>query len=430
MACDAKLITLLFINFSVTSIYTAVVPFYPIIASDKGVNFIIIGAIIAIMPLVTFIVSPVLGKWMEKIGRHRSLLASIILAGSSLVIASVSLLCDTVLFITLGFLFRIVAGLALALNNTAGYSILSSDYKDMFTKAVGLMEMFTGLGIIVGPIITAALYTVIGPFWAFMVMAGLIYVTVIPAFFMLGKERPYVISSQIVQERRGLLKDPVVLADITCLFVGLLGIGFTDLMLTSYIVSMGASTSTAAMVYILSCITYAIASPIASYIPESVDRRFLIFLGNLLTFVSYYLIGTIPPAPEQIWVVAIGVGVMGVALAMVIVSAYPHLLFYCSNVLGIPHDDILSDTISSYAVAANGLGMVTGPIMSGILVEFMSYEQSLWVVAGMFLVLTPAYVCATGYWRTLFCCEDKGHSKSYLKLQESGQSSRRPSVLR
>lgn len=80
MVFDGKLTTIFFVNFSVTTIYTAIIPFYPIIASDKGVNFIITGAIVAVMPLASFVTSPLIGRWMETLGRNRSLLASILLA--------------------------------------------------------------------------------------------------------------------------------------------------------------------------------------------------------------------------------------------------------------------------------------------------------------------------------------------------------------
>lgn len=262
------------------------------------------------------------------------------------------------MFIVLGFVFRILAGIALALNNTAGYSILSSDYKDKYSKVVGLMEMFTGLGIIVGPIVTAALYTVIGAFWSFMTMATIIFSTAVPAFFMLGKERPYN-KATAVEDREipALLKDPVrtrqvIWADLLSLVIAMTGIGFFDLMLTSYLVSMGASTEIAAVIYIISCITYAITSPLVSYFPESLDKRLLIFLGIFITFLCNYISGSLPPFPTNIWIVAIGAGLEGIGVAFVIgedysVAVYPHMLHHCTNVMMIPHDDLLSDKISS-----------------------------------------------------------------------------------
>lgn len=77
---EARLLTIYCVNFSVTSIYTAVILFYPILALEKGVDFVVIGAIVAVMSFVTFFASLVLGKWLERIGRRCSLLTAIVLA--------------------------------------------------------------------------------------------------------------------------------------------------------------------------------------------------------------------------------------------------------------------------------------------------------------------------------------------------------------
>jgi predicted MFS family arabinose efflux permease len=93
---DKRLYTIYFVNCSVNSIYCSVIPFYPIVAHAKGVNFIVIGAIVAVMSVVTFFASLVLGTWLETIGRRAALLSGIVLAvrtkqGTSLLVVSASL---------------------------------------------------------------------------------------------------------------------------------------------------------------------------------------------------------------------------------------------------------------------------------------------------------------------------------------------------
>jgi MFS family permease len=96
---DGRLFAVYFVNCSVTSIFTSVIPFYPILAHAKGVSFIMIGAIISCLPVVNFLASLVLGSWLEKIGRNRALMGGILLGvrttqGSSLLLASLSLECE------------------------------------------------------------------------------------------------------------------------------------------------------------------------------------------------------------------------------------------------------------------------------------------------------------------------------------------------
>jgi MFS family permease len=109
----------------------------------------------------------------------------------------------------MGFLFRALGGLAIALCATACYSILSSDYKDNFQEVVGMLEMFTGLGVIIGPVITTLFYVLFGVLWAFTFTALITLSTVIPAYCWLGPERPYVKLPQPEKEVPGMISDTV-----------------------------------------------------------------------------------------------------------------------------------------------------------------------------------------------------------------------------
>jgi MFS family permease len=159
----------------------------------------------------------------------------------------------------MGFLFRILGGLAIALNETASYSILSSDYKDNFQEVVGMLEMCTGLGVIIGPLITTLFYMLFGVFWAFTITALLTLATAIPAYCWLGPERPYVKLPKPEIEVPNIIYDSVrqtqtILADLMALFIGMFGIGYFDLELTSYLVSLGCSPQVATLIFIISSV--------------------------------------------------------------------------------------------------------------------------------------------------------------------------------
>jgi MFS family permease len=96
---DVRLCTIYLVNCLVGSIYTSVVPFYPMIAYAKGAQFITVGLIIATTPIVTCIASLTIGSKLGQIGRNKTLLGGIVLAvrtkqGVSLVVASLSIDCE------------------------------------------------------------------------------------------------------------------------------------------------------------------------------------------------------------------------------------------------------------------------------------------------------------------------------------------------
>jgi MFS family permease len=103
----------------------------------------------------------------------------------------------------------VIGGVALSLNSTASYSILSSDYKDNFQEVVGMLEMIAGLGIIIGPLITTSFYMMFGAFWAFTITALLTLATAIPAYIWLGPARLYVKLPNPLIEAPDIIYDPV-----------------------------------------------------------------------------------------------------------------------------------------------------------------------------------------------------------------------------
>jgi MFS family permease len=251
----------------------------------------------------------------------------------------------------------VIGGGAISLNSTACYSILSSDYRDNFQEVVGMLEMFTGLGIIVGPLITTSLYVLLGVFWAFTITALLTLSAAIPAYIWLGPARPYIKVPKPEIAAHGIITDPVrqtqtILADLMALCLGMFGVGYFDLAFTSYLVSLDYSPQLASCFFTLSCVTYSAFALVCSRISSSVDRRIVIFAGILAALLSFALCGTMPPLPHRAWIVALGSGLEGVGLSTIVgtlysVAVYPHLLSHSSQVLKVPQDDLLSDKISS-----------------------------------------------------------------------------------
>jgi MFS family permease len=323
-----------------------------------------------------------------------------------------------------------LGGLALALNSIACYSILSSDYKDNFQEVVGMLETFAGLGIIIGPLITTLFYVLFGAFWAFTITALLTLATAIPAYIWLGPERPYVKLPKPVIEAPNIIYDSVrqtqtILADLMALITGMFGVGYLDLELTSYLVSLGCTPTLASCIYILICINYAVFSLVSSRIPPSVDLRVVITGGFVALSAAFAFCGTLPPLPQSLWIIAVGAALQGFGLSTVTgsrysVSVFPHMLSHSTEVLGVPQDDLLSDKIASklytgYGGAANALGFGSGPIICGLLVNAVGMQRSFWVLFGVFAVLACLYAFMTGLWRRLL-----GLKETRSKTKELG----------
>jgi MFS family permease len=137
----------------------------------------------------------------------------------------------------------------------------------------------------------------------------------------------------------------------------------------------------------------------------------VIFLGISTTAAGFALCGPLPPLPQYAWIIAVGSGLEGAGLSVLCgtlhaVVVYPHLLLYTTETLNFPQDDLLSDKISSnsdlgWCGAAIALGMGSGPIFSGLLLEAVGMQRSFWILSGSFAVFAVLYTLMTGLWRRL-----------------------------
>jgi MFS family permease len=196
------------------------------------------------------------------------------------------------------------------------------------------------------------------------------------------------------------------------------GVGFFDLVLTSYLVSLGCSPELASCFYTICNVFYTLFSYISSHFPPSTDMSLVIFAALAASVIAFVLCAPLPPLSHNIWVIALGVALEGAGLSTIIgthysVAFYSHVLVHSTTAMGILPDDQLSDKISSnlypgYGAATTALGLGTGPIFGGLMVELVGMEQSFSLVAGIFVVVAVLYTSMTGLWRKLLCMKEEG----------------------
>ena len=193
----------------VSASYTMIAPFYPKIASDKGVSLWMVGMIFSTDPLVGLFASMIIGKTMNIIGRKQVILFGLLLTALSMFALCPIEFCDYEIFISLSFLSRIIAGIANGCVLTAAETIFASDYPDQLETMIGRSEGMIGIGLILGPLIGAALYLE-SLFFALLILGGILLFFVPLASYLLGTFREYKIHTEKISSW-GLLLKPVII---------------------------------------------------------------------------------------------------------------------------------------------------------------------------------------------------------------------------
>lgn len=156
-----------------------VIPILPIYAEDLGASGTLIGVIMGSFAFMQFFFAPFWGNLSDRIGRRPVLLASIALICASYVLLAFA----HTLFLLL--LSRMLAGIGAANISTAYAFISDMTPPERRAKNFGIVGAAFGMGFIFGPPLGGFLKDNFGMEWVGFASAGLAFLNIILAYFML-----------------------------------------------------------------------------------------------------------------------------------------------------------------------------------------------------------------------------------------------------
>jgi MFS family permease len=236
-------------------------PFYPIEARKFDVPIYVIGLVLSSFSVVSIPGSPIIGKYLEKIGRRNAYVISMLCSFVGLATWGVLPYVDYGLFIALSFIGRVFMGLGNVFILLTGTTIAASDYPDDIGKVMGYMESVGGIGLIAGPLIGAGIYYGVGFSLTFFLYSLIFLIGAPVFFFLLGKDRPY------VKEQKELISIWVMSRRVKVLFQLLMALwGLLIIMSLDTVIAIqlnekyGLHSSIIGLIYALLTLFYTIGS--------------------------------------------------------------------------------------------------------------------------------------------------------------------------
>ena len=161
-------------------------PFYPQEAEKKGATPTEYGLVFGIFELTVFIASPLLGKYLSRLGAKRVFNAGILTTGTcSILFGLLDGIQDRTAFIGLSLLIRIVEAVGNSGFLTASFSIIAKEFPENVATMFAALETFFGVGLIVGPTVGGVLYQYGGYKLPFAVLGTLLICAAILTHFVL-----------------------------------------------------------------------------------------------------------------------------------------------------------------------------------------------------------------------------------------------------
>jgi MFS family permease len=415
----------LFISIFLGNITTSlIIPFYPRIAQEKGLSLWMVGLVLSMNPLARLIMSPIIGKYLYRIGRKNAIILSFATVGLSMLLFSPIEYTDSVWVAVLSLLGRFAGGLGSSCAMITIITVFLSDFPNEIQYMIAKMEVALGLGLSLGPVLGLLIY-IINLLTAFVIAGGLILLFCPIAWYMLGTFRPYEIKN-IKLNRLPLLIKPVIFIQriylpLSMQFSFIFSLAVLGELLGLHLYNFGMSFLYVSLAFIMHSFIYMIMALTIGKLLKGKDERIMMTIGILSI-----CIGCVVIAPWDL-IFPQNVGFVYAALPIL---AFGQALVYCKNYVvfsipfmiksatiqyGYPKDDILTDVISSFGVIAQALGQIAGFLYAGLFAEVIGIDNAFLGAAGFFLCVGVCFFLGTGAIGEVFCKRKEVATESVIR---------------
>uniref|UniRef100_A0A7N4UYT2 Solute carrier family 18 member B1 n=1 Tax=Sarcophilus harrisii TaxID=9305 RepID=A0A7N4UYT2_SARHA len=354
------------INLGSMMCYSILGPFFPNEAEKKNVSNTVIGMIFGCFALFDLLSCLLFGKYLVHIGAKFMFVAGMFVSGGATILfGMLDQAPDGPVFITLCFLVRVVDAISFAAAITASFSILAKAFPNNVATVMGSLEIFSGLGLVLGPPLGGFLYQTFGYEVPFIFLGCLVLLMVPLNMCIL----PNYESAPSEHSFWKLITLPKV-GFISFVIISLSGcFGFLDPTLSLFILNkFNLSSGYVGLVFLGLALSYSISSPLFGLLSDKIPylRKWLLVFGNIITAVCYMLLGPIP-------------------------------ILHIESENGFEEGLSTLGLVSGLLGAMWSLGAFIGPTLGGFLYEKIGFEwaaaiQGLWtlitgLVMGLFYVL-------------------------------------------
>ncbi|KAJ8673673.1 hypothetical protein QAD02_004935 [Eretmocerus hayati] len=365
-------------------------PLYPREAREKGVSASEYSLVFGIFQLVNFIISPIYGKNISRIGPKRLLMIGTFSTGTNVILFG---LLDKIeghyAFFVASLIIRVIEGLSSAAYFTTTAAILPTVMPQGASMAFAILRVSFGVGFIVGPALGGFLYELGGYSLPFLVMGLNLYVSGVVVFFLIDTDSSLKGRAICDGSYKELFKSRGVVITIASLVTASLNIGFLQSILEPHLKQFGLRPFHVGLVFIIGGTLYSASAPMWGWICKCrMGSKIVAVIGILLHILAFTFIGPAPfiPCETMLWLVGIGLVLYGLGNGAQLVASYPNALNYAIS-SGCPDNIETHGLISGLWASSFALGSFIGPSIAGFLFDNVGMRNACLFIIGINSVL-------------------------------------------
>lgn len=391
-------------NLGCHSVYSVLAAFFPQEATAKGMSDDGVGIIFASFAAVIFVCSPCVGRLMTRHGKVIVYLWGLVcVAVSTICFAAASVVPAGWPFYAFCLFMRLLQGIGSALEETAAYAIIADIEPERVSLFLGICEISTGVGYMIGPPLGGLLFSLGGFSVPFLVLGLLLLPTAFLIYTYLPLDRVGSKGDEdaVVKDvpMRALLRNPQILVIAVTAMLANSDYAFLEPTLGNHVrdSQLADSPDAIGMLFSVASISYTVSCPVIGILAQR-DRfgpRPIIVGGLLLQVLGFLLIGPTPLLRlESLHTGQLMVSLFffGVGESMSMTPVMDDMMHSCGEAA-----DAAVNSLSSLMPSAFSLGQMLGPLIGSGLTSRVGFAWASTVMASMLLIHTSV-VMAVDVW--------------------------------
>ena len=378
-------------NLCCHAVYSVLASFFPEQAAAKGMSDDMVGVVFSIFAGVMFVVSPVAGILMQQRGKVWVYLCGLgIVSISTILFAAATFVPEGWPFAVWCLSIRIAQGVGAALEETAMYAIIAELDADNLTFYLGICEISTGLGYMIGPPLGGILFVAGGFSMPFVCVGALIA----PAALIFYRSMPndaHCVSKD--QERvepvamRSLLVNPQVIVMAVAAMLANSDYAFLEPTLGEHASSLGLAKTPDAIgaLFSVTIVAYTLSCPVIGLLAkrERMGPRAVIVIGLVFQLIGFLLVGPSPLLQQEQMAMPqmlLALSLFGVGAAMSMTPLMDDMMLSCRK-----HAEEASVTIAPLIMSSFALGQMIGPLIGSSVSGRMGFPWACTLMASLLL---------------------------------------------
>lgn len=405
MVSFTKLVCILLSTMLINMSMMLVLPFYPIVANERGISELMIGLVFTMTPLLSCASSVFVGKYIDSIGRRNmSCLGLLSMALSLFGLTFINSL-DNTGFLILSLISRAFGGFGLACIYISSMSMISTDYPKKRESYISMMEAFGGIGLMMAPVFSTFATEEVsfsGSFFLF----SLVLLAFMPIYWIStsSKAQVNIILAEEQPVKAKINRNMTI--DLCMLIYSYTILCFLEPSLSLYLTNRGISENLICLVFTGMTCLYTITNFLMAFLSKYFEVHKIVPLSAGICTFGLILAGPLGELLDSVSVSIFGAIIIGMGVAIAFVSVMPSMLKELS-MFGFNENSVAEDVSSLVSMGMN-MGEIIGPIFSGVFALIFSFSGSCLVLAFVGIALTLSSLLM----------KNKDYSNKYILLTD------------